>query len=66
MQQEPIVPLEGLLCPVCGKELDMAAKTGDGYLCHGCGETIPERMAINPLFGCSVGLTSNKSREMRR
>ncbi len=53
------------LCPVCGRELKPDLLGTDGYECA-CGETIPERLALEPFEGCTHGLNCNCGRERKR
>ena len=59
------MPKEGLLCPVCGRELKDAAKAEGGWACR-CGEFVPEGLALDPFEGCTHGLSCNCGREMKR
>ena len=62
------------LCPVCGRELgpELLEKDGLGksgffifYECP-CGETIPEKLALEPFEGCTHGLNCNCGRERKK
>lgn len=53
------------LCPVCGRELAAEALKGGLYTCR-CGEEIPEKLAINPVEGCTHGLNCNCKRDRKR
>ncbi|MDA8169014.1 MAG: hypothetical protein M0Z59_04855 [Nitrospiraceae bacterium] len=53
------------LCPVCGRELKEEKLTPEGYECA-CGETIPERLVVEPFEGCTHGLNCNCGRERKK
>lgn len=70
MKEASDISLEGLLhCPVCGRELGrkaiMESLEGRGWAC-GCGEFVPEKLALNSVEGCTHGRECNCSRGMRR
>lgn len=70
MDEADDISLRGLLhCPVCGRELAASAlkdsDEGKGWECA-CGESVPEKLALNSLEGCTHGRECNCSRGMRR
>ena len=71
MNEVSDISLDGLLhCPVCGRELQRKAimvdpDDGRGWEC-GCGEFVPEKLALNSVEGCTHGRECNCSRSMRR
>jgi hypothetical protein len=60
------VPREGLLCPLCGRELEGGAEPVEGGWKCQCGEFVPGDLAVNPFEGCTHGLNCNCGREMKR
>jgi hypothetical protein len=59
-------PLKGIMhCPVCGRELEEASGTEEGWDCR-CGEFIPRSLSINSFEGCTHGLNCNCNRKMKR
>lgn len=66
MINSDIDPLKGIMhCPLCGRELTDADKSGDGGWDCRCGEFIAKSLALNSREGCTHGMGCNCAREMR-